>query len=171
MQPDSTDFWDATPSGDVVLTRNVSRNQWFSGAFTYGLPKGDSALSGLHRHYLEAGKLLGTSLTPETLWELSPWSWAVDWFSNTGDVISNLSDWALYGLVMQYGYIMEHTIVSDTYTTTPTGIKGVKSSTPLTFVTETKTRKRANPFGFGVAWNGLNPIQLGILAALGITRS
>jgi len=122
------------------------------------------------RHALEAKKLLGISLTPETLWNLAPWSWTVDWFSNAGDVISNVSDWATDGLVMRYGYLMEHSIVKDTYLMNGTGSKSVPSCPPLQLVTETKLRKRANPFGFGLTWNGLSAVQLAILGALGISR-
>jgi len=123
------------------------------------------------RYALEAKKLLGLSLTPETLWNIAPWSWAVDWFSNTGDVISNLSDWASDGLVMHYGYMMEKTIVKDTYNITPSGIQAFPSVPNLTLVTETKQRIRANPFGFGLSFDGLSTIQKAILAALGISRS
>jgi len=34
-----------------------------------------------------------------------------------------------------------------------------------------KSRFPANPFGFGVGWEGLSPTQLAITAALGITRA
>jgi hypothetical protein len=119
-----------------------------------------------------AKKILGLSLTPDIVWNLTPWSWAVDWFSNTGDVISNLTDWATDGLVLRYGYVMEHTITSDTYTYSGnTGlIDGNVRVPPLTLVTETKIRRRANPFGFGITWDGLSPRQLAITAALGLTR-
>jgi len=124
------------------------------------------------RYALEARKLTGLSLDPDTLWNLAPWSWAVDWFSNTGDVISNLTDRGLYGLVMRYGYVMEHTITTDTYTlvqpSSPTAKKMLGS--PLRVITETKQRRGANPYGFGVSWDGLSPFQGSILAALGISR-
>lgn len=31
---------------------------------------------------------LGLNLSPSTAWNLIPWSWLVDWFANTGDLIS-----------------------------------------------------------------------------------
>jgi len=159
------------PYGDLVRTRETVQRRWFSGAFTYHLPSGYDSRNGMARFALEADKLLGISLTPETLWNLAPWSWAVDWFSSTGDVISNLSDWATYGLVMRYGYMMEHTIVKDTYTLSESGLidRGLKAS-PVSFVNETKIRRKANPFGFGLTWAGLSPFQLSIAAALGLSR-
>jgi hypothetical protein len=171
LQPGYSSFYAGAPAGVVLRRRETLRNQWFSGCFTYHMPTGGNARSAMGRYALEAKKLLGISLTPDTLWNLAPWSWTVDWFSNTGDVVSNLSDWATDGLVMRYGYLMEHTIVKDTYHMYGTGSKSVPSCPPLVLVTETKLRKRANPFGFGLTWNGLSAVQLAILGALGISRS
>jgi hypothetical protein len=163
---------DPTNFGDVIRTRETVRHQWFSGAFTYYLPSGYNSRKKMERYALLANRILGVSLTPDVLWNLAPWSWAVDWFTNTGDVVSNLSDWAEHGLVMRYGYLMEHTIVTDAYAITKGGHVGLTGGVAnLTLVTETKVRKRANPFGFGVSWEGLSPYQVSIAAALGLSRS
>jgi hypothetical protein len=118
-------------------------------------------------------KRIGADLSPETLWNLTPWSWAVDWFSNAGDVISNVDSFQIDGQVMAWGYIMEHTVHRVTYTykggTNVDGSPLVVS--PVTLVTETKVRRRANPYGFGVSWNDLSPFQISILTALGISRA
>lgn len=166
---DDSTFYIGNPA-DTVRTIETVRRQWFSGAFTYGLPSGYDSRNALDRYALMADKVYGTSLTPEVLWELAPWSWAVDWFSNTGDVISNISDWSADGLVMVYGYMMEHTIHKHTYTQSFSGYNGNPAVSPVTMVTETKVRKRANPFGFGLTWDGLSPLQAAIAAAIGLTR-
>ncbi len=153
----------------IVRVREKTQKRWFSGAFTYHLDR--NVLNGMDRFARKADLLFGTTLTPEVLWNIGPWSWAVDWFANTGDVISNLSSVAKYGLVMPYGYMMETTIVKDTYTLRENPLKQAITIRPLTFVTITKKRVRAHPFGFGVTWEGLSPLQLAILAALGISRS
>jgi hypothetical protein len=116
---------------------------------------------------------IGLSPTPDTIWNLAPWSWAIDWFSNTGDVISNVTDFATQGLVMHYGYVMEHSIVERTYYQPISGYlidRKPVAAGPLSLVTETKVRRQANPFGFGVSWEGLSTFQASILAALGISR-
>jgi len=76
------------------------------------------------------------------------------------------------GLVMKYGYIMEHTLVRDTYYFWgPTGYKSRNvHPMPITFVTETKVRRRATPYGFGLTFGGFTTLQKSILAALGISR-
>lgn len=151
--------------------RHVLRKVWFSGAFTYYVPP-EVLEAGLSGKSAEINAILGTEFTPETAWNLAPWSWAVDWFSNTGDVISNLNDFLSQSLVMHYGYLMVHTIVTDTYNygPLPPFEDGRPNISSVQLVTETKQRRKANPFGFGVSWEGLDPFQLSIIAALGISR-
>jgi len=159
---------------DVYRTRKTVRSTWFSGAFTYHLPKGYNSRKAMDRAGTEAKRVFGLELTPEVLWNLTPWSWAIDWVTNAGDVLANVSAWEQYGLVMKYGYVMETTTVTDTYMAVQTA-PGSDGRTlycePMHMVTVTKKRRRANPFGFGVSWDGLSALQQAILAALGLSRS
>jgi len=164
-----------TPSerGEVSVVREFTQKRWFSGAFTYYLPSWYDARSEMSRKALLAKEVLGVDLDIESIWNLTPWSWAVDWFSNAGDIVSNINSMLEDGLIMRYGYMMEHSIVKDTYTRMHPnvfiGSGGFDSS--ITLVTETKIRRRANPFGFGLTWDGLSSFQKSILAALGISRT
>lgn len=163
------------PSGaftELVLEEKTSKKQWFSGAFTYHLPTGYHSRNALAELAGKAEILLGIAPTPETIWNLTPWSWAADWFSNTGDVISNVSDWATNGLIMHHGYMMETTITKYTYSLSNSGLdpKFGQTVPPLVLVRETKKRVPANPFGFGVKWESLSDFQTSILVALGISR-
>jgi hypothetical protein len=162
----------STQLGELQVTRVVTQKRWFSGAFTYYLPSWYDARSEMSRNALLAKEILGVDLDLETLWNLAPWSWAVDWFSNAGDVISNINSMVEDGLIMRYGYMMEHTIVKDTYTRKYRNHfrgGGILDS-HVTLVTETKIRRRANPFGFGLTWSGLSTFQKSIIAALGISK-
>jgi hypothetical protein len=119
-----------------------------------------------------ANQLLGSRITPETLWNLTPWSWLVDWVFNIGDVLSNLSAFSNDGLVMRRGYVMRHENLTHDYTLT--GIRFMNGYNPgmiyQRFSTETKIRRSASPYGFSASWPDFSPRQLAILAALGITR-
>lgn len=158
--------------GRVIRMSTQDTRRWFSGAFTYYLPSGYNTRNEMHRRALMIKKILGLELTPEALWNLAPWTWAADWFFNAGSVLSNLTDWQSDGLVLKYGYIMEHTRATNEYVFTgPTGFNGSAQPSILRLVSETKQRKKATPFGFGLTWNGFTPRQLAIAAALGITRS
>jgi hypothetical protein len=153
------------------LEREITRKIWFKGAFTYFLPTGYESRNRVDRAALFASEILGLEITPETIWNLTPWSWAADWVSNIGDVMSNVSDFASDGLVLRYGYLMENTIIKDTYTVTGTDLHRYGPTTiQNTFITEVKKRRRATPFGFGLDEGSFTPRQTAIIAALGISR-
>lgn len=159
------------PPGTTTRHIIVEKRQWFSGAFTYYLPDSDE-LGGLARFAAEADKLFGVAPDIADLWNLIPWSWLVDWFVNVGPVLSNLVNYAKYGLVMPYGYMMEESIVKYQYTFSPSSSSSFPvKGTQLEIVDHTKQRVQASPFGFGVTWDGFSPGQVAILAALGLSRS
>jgi len=165
-------FDSSLPLGKVYKITKSWRQVWFSGAFTYHLPTGYHSRNKLVELAGKADALLGLDITPEVLWNLAPWSWAVDWFSNAGDVIANLSAWATDGLVMKYGYIMEHSFISDLYYMDGNGQYQTRSAyvSPVVAWVETKRRLPATPFGFGLNWGGLSLRQKAIAAALGLTH-
>jgi len=172
LVPFDAGYFATSGSRDLVRVRKTERRQWFSGAFTYYLPTGYDSRKEMASIASIAGRMLSLDLTPENIWNLAPWSWAVDWFSNAGDVLSNVNSFLNGSSVMRYGYLMEHTIITDTYSMrVPWTLKSAgRTDGHLRLITETKVRRRANPFGFGVSWEGLSPRQLAIAAALGITR-
>jgi hypothetical protein len=154
--------------GRIRITDQYFRRTWFSGAFTYHLPsdwykQGSSS---------KMDKLLGTKVTPEVVWNVTPWSWFADWFANTGDVISNLTDMASDGLVLRYGYVMEHERHVRTISYEGAHPYNTEATPqPLIFVNETKRRLASSPYGFGLTFEGFSSRQKAILAALGITKS
>jgi hypothetical protein len=156
-----------------TVSKETRTNLWFSGAFKYHVPVGDDFMNRLLRYESLTNHLFGTRITPELVWELAPWSWAVDWFTNVGDVIHNISLLGVDGLVMQYGYIMRHMRVMERHSgkveiDQPPG----KRFYPLTLElgSEWKQRLRADPYGFGIDDTTLSKAQLAILAALGLSR-
>jgi len=164
------------PVYETLLDQTVERECWFSGAFTYHMPRGYDNHVYSDRRRLMA-KLFGAEPDLNTLWNLAPWSWAVDWFSDVGSLVKNLQSKINYGTVMQYGYVMEKTTVTSTFSAGKL-LNGPSVSiprpypavSPVVIRVTTKKRIQANPFGFGVTWEGLSPTQLAIAAALGITR-
>lgn len=163
-----------------VVRVEHTRRRWFEGCFTYGGPSGVDSFGRAIEFGRNADALYGTNLTPNVLWDLTPWSWAVDWFSNAGDLINNLTAFSNAGLVMRYGYMMEEftSIRRTDYGDFPFAVEAkpfqyspsYQGSCSAGVITRTRARKRANPFGFGIGWEGLSPTQLAITAAIGITR-
>jgi hypothetical protein len=149
---------------------------WFSGAYSYVMPRPPTNfVDNLDKWDAEANKLFGTRLTPATVWNLAPWSWAADWFSNTGDVLHNISAFGSDSLVLKYGYIMRKTremqqSIWQGYVNTPTGANQFVTAREA-FGHETRVRLRATPYGFGIDMGSFTPRQIAISAAVGITQA
>lgn len=157
-------------NGDMKKVVTASKETWFSGGFTYHLPK-----SGWRRKLRELDYLYGLQPGADTFYNLISYSWFADWFINLGDVLKNLNAFSLDGLVMPYGYVMCHQVRQVSYTF-PTAFRvGGNGWVPAvlsdTITYETKQRRPANPFGFGLTNEDLSSRQLAILAALGISRA
>lgn len=58
------------------------------GSVVWTIPKGNIPPKGSPEEKYLANRLAnGIDITPRTLWELMPWTWMIDWFSNIGDFI------------------------------------------------------------------------------------
>lgn len=163
--------------GSVVKsTTRTYKRVWWSGAWQYWIP--DPYDVGWTRKAKLA--LAGALPTPELVWEVLPWSWLVDYFFNAGDVFAGLSSGAV-DPILRYSYVMEHTRTTTEHTCeswwTGANQPGVAiwPGGSFTFYSrseiETKVRTGGgNPFGLGVKLSSLSGSQLGILAALGVSR-
>lgn len=159
------------------LSETIERDVWFDGAFRYYLPdrKSNSALDELYRFAAYANKVYGISPTPDALWNVIPWTWAADWVTNLGSVVSNLSDSLVNGLVLEYGYVCERIRRCRAYEADfgwRETLNGPTRPVHLQLFQNVQilNRVQATPYGFGVTWDGFSPSQLAILASLGITR-
>jgi hypothetical protein len=156
----------------------VSADWRFTARFHRGARPNDT-----ERGYIDrATQLLGLEFTPDMLWQLTPWTWLLDWASNIGAVAQNLStlDWS--NVLLDYAYLTfcVRTETSVGMELLPSWVVGsgnnsyeITPSLPYfsqKFSSVEKVREQASPFGFSVSWDALSAYQLSILAALGITR-
>jgi hypothetical protein len=156
----------------LVRRETITRRRWFSGAFTYHADVDPDVMRTWKGHLQRLQKLYGVKITPDVIWNLAPWSWAVDWFSNTGDVITNISRFASDELVMPYGYMMETSVLKVEYDMLDVTPKGYHiPHLTQTFTNTVKVRRQATPYGFGVDLSDLTGRQLAIIAALGLSRA
>lgn len=164
-------------SAPATVLRSRSRDISFSGCFTYKLPTESSIFDKLSLFEAKANVLLGTRITPATLWELAPWSWLVDWKLNLGTILGNASALSSDGLLLRYGYLMVHTkdtaiVKPDRVLLGPANLGNYPYQPPtLRVISERKERFAASPFGFGLTPGDFSPAQIAILTALGISRS
>jgi hypothetical protein len=159
-------------AADVFRQDTLSQRTWFSGAYTYYLNGGSSAIDKLVQDEDKINKVLGTRLTPDIIWEITPWTWLFDWVINLGDSITNFSRFQSDSLVLRYGYLMRETIATRIYTMGPCYLKRGGTITPKrTFKVTQKERLRATPYGFGLNPDAFSASQVATLIALGFTRS
>lgn len=157
-----------------TVTTRTNINEWYSNAYQYYIP--DVGTSQWTRRAKLA--LFGAIPNPELIWEVTPWSWLIDWFSNVGDVVSNLTQNAAENLTVPYSYTMRHVLVTsqaqcDSYhTASPAGWWPERDCTfTSTRTSESKLRGvSGSPFQFGLSDGSLTASQAGILAALGASR-
>jgi len=126
----------------------------------------------------DLNRVFGLEITPSLIWELTPWSWLIDWFFNVGSVIENLTTFGLTNTLLNYAYSTVRREASclidiDPYRRVSTTGSGVREFSGTNFVTRTdqKIRRVASPFGFGVSLDQLSSGQWAILVALGLARS
>lgn len=164
-----SDAFSLTLPGMLTAQRVRETKTWFSGCYTYFLsPETRGRFADVAN---KCRFLLSCELTPEVLWELTPWSWAVDYFSNVGDVMANISAFSQDSLMLRYGYVMHRVTDIDTYTWIGPIPGYGQVSTYASYGTIRKTRRKATPYGFGLDLNGLTTAQWAILVALGIARA
>jgi hypothetical protein len=157
---------------------NETRSTWFKGSFTYVLPELPGYPERLEKYLIETDRLLGLTFDASSAWQISPWSWLIDWFIDIGtqmDIMSvNFDD----NLVLNYGYAMQEikrSVVAEVNYDKSTdkarkacSLDFVKTS----LVSSQKRRIRANPYGFVLQTDGefWSAYRLAVLGALGLSR-
>lgn len=165
----------ALPTGFYASQPRLYKTQtdetlvWFRGAFRYYIePK---KFRSKWWNFNTKRLIYGLTLNAETAWNLLPWSWMADWFTNIGDNIASMdSGWADH-LTAKYAYIMGTRRRTVTQHASVDFVDGQKLRLRSDTVYESKQRVHASPYGFGVTLDSLNPMRLAILAALGMSRT
>jgi hypothetical protein len=161
---------DAIASGERVESQYYTGSfdkVWFEGRFRYYIPSLGLEDNNYHK-IINRVQLYGLRLSPTLLWKITPWTWLADWYSNAGDVISNAED-NYFGLASLYACTMRnkgiHVVNNSTIY-----LKGGPVQCTWSQEIETKSRWGGEPFGLGFDWDHWDPMQIAILASLGITR-
>jgi hypothetical protein len=158
-----------TTEGNVWCTQTTvgemwGQIKWFTGHNT--------SLPSTYRDLLS--DMLGLhprNLIP-TLWEIMPWSWMIDYFSNVGDIVNSIANGSLQYTVR--GNIMRRTILTVVHPTDS------RKDLPLydwqlkagVFTRVNKVRHiRTGTPGLTVFDSILGPNQLSILGSLGVVKA
>ncbi len=175
MGPDDLDFHELSGTCHYKYTKTVTSTTWNCGTFRYYVPDIGSV------RFAERARrvLAGADFTPSFLYQVMPWSWLIDWFSNVGKILSNATKNAVDDESLTNAYSMKtikvvHKVVistqwdhlHSTLVDVPAGSDKVEYSRAEI----TKLRHQSSPFGFGIPSSSFTARQWAILAALAVSR-
>lgn len=164
----ATPIYRPGPTGSHSIDVKKTSNVWFVASFRYWVPW--ETMETPEWKARAVAELFGVFPNPAILWELTPFSWLVDWVANVGDVISNITPGLADNLVARYCFIMKHVSVQGTVTSW-CNLKDATLHDSWSYTMEWKTRNAGSRFGFGLTESDFSLRQWSILAALGIQRS
>lgn len=160
-----------------TVTSYAQEDVWYSASYRYWVPD----IGSVQWTQRATTALFGAAPTPDVLYALLPWSWLNDWFSNVRSVVNNtFAPNAVHNLTTNYAYTMRHTVewtecASHVVHPGSSGFHNIPAMDHIfrsTYKVETKARLGGeNPYGLDYRLPDLSLYQLGILSALGISRS
>lgn len=163
--PLSETYW--TVFDEVTTSIKASgRFRYYRPEFDATKPDYSSALNNVARQM----SLYGVRVSPSNIYKATPWTWAIDWFSNVGDYVDRANDYLVDSITAQYLYLMQHQTIRRVFMQVLPFNTG---TVVLRFerLIDTKQRTEASsPYGFSLSWDQLTPRQVAIAGALGISR-
>lgn len=170
-----TQCYDYGPESHVRTERRTTDRTWAEGRFRYFLPPGPRDVE-WKKSMLR--RIMGGRLTPDVLYNIMPWTWLIDYFTDLGQFMKAISPGVADSLICDYCYLMRHKEWTETTEARMRyGVRRVNGKTfggVLTSTLETKRtlkmRTYASPFGFGIKAESLSPKQVAIMGALGLSR-
>jgi hypothetical protein len=171
-----------TGSGRVLASisavkRTVIREDYHWSSRYTGLAKASRRANDFSDRALDVVQRLGLVDDPTLLWDLTPYSWLVDWFTTMGDSLTNAATYS----PIRGKYSVDYAYLTTRYTTSSQA-DAIRLSTGLPkcdvvlseghsmYSSVTTWRDRATPFGFGTQMGSLSGSQFAILVALGLAQ-
>lgn len=157
-------------SWDTITSRS-----WWSGCYDYHVAESNGFLGRMESYGQKARYLLGGGLDASTVWQLTPWSWLVDWHGDIGGFISDHELMAEDNMVLRYAYVMHEAHAERMYANSfpmYTGDGSIEVGTVTqSYYRNSKQRVRGGPYGFNLAVENYTSRQWGIIGALGLSKS
>jgi hypothetical protein len=148
---------------------------WCEGSFKYYRPEFDTGMSDFNSTWNSINRdlmIYGLRVSPQHIYQATPWTWLADWFTNAGSVVQRANDWGLDSMAARYMYLMRHQLRTVVLRQFVRFYDGTSKTLEWHRVLESKQRMGASsPYGLGLSWESLSARQLGILVSLGITRT
>lgn len=144
--------------------------------FEYFVGDPDKALSRMDMYKAQAEKLLGGGASASVAYELTPWSWMIDWFSDIGGLLRYQEQVTRYGTVARRSGFTISDSLAGTYrrASRPNAQslgQGIVTPTTATWSMTRSHRVPGSPYSMDVSWDGFSAFQWSILGALGLSKS
>jgi len=148
----------------------VEEKVWAEGQFVYFLPPGPQTVE-----YKKAllRRLYGWRPTPSVIYNLMPWSFLLDYFTNLGEIAKVASAGVEDRLYANYFYVMSERVSHSrrqcwAWLNTEGGAEKVETTVHEYGIS--KRRVQGHQFGLKLKQSELSASQVGILGALGLSR-
>lgn len=120
---------------------------------------------------LQIATLYGVRVNPSNIYKATPWTWAIDWISNTGDLIDHANDVAIDSVASKYVFLMQHEVTKRIFVQT-IPFHDSRLSFEFVRIIDTKQREEGHsPYGFSLDVSNLTARQFAIAGALGLSRT
>jgi hypothetical protein len=168
-------YWLENYGGYWTCIDEMTHSARFAGQYERFVPINDSFFRASTDYARRANKLLGTEITPSVVYQITPWSWLLDWFGNFNVFMTNVSYLNGNDTILRYGYVTH--LIEATRTWTRQGplrtgdSRDIVNTVVLKHHVRVMRRVKASPYGFGINLPDMSPLRWAILAALGKTRA
>jgi len=156
--------------GECVDRVEVEEKVWAEGQFVYFLPPGPQTVE--YKNAL-LRRLYGWQPTPSVIYNLMPWTFLLDYFTNLGEIAKCASNGVEDRLYANYFYVMSKRVAhsrrqSWAKLNAAGGVTRVETTVHETCTS--KRRVQGHQFGLKLKESDLSASQVGILGALGLSR-
>jgi hypothetical protein len=159
--------------GTQGWTDERTTKTWAVGQFRYLLPPGPRT-DGWKAYMLR--QIMGSRVTPSVVYNLIPYSWLVDYFTDLGKFVDAVSPGLAEVLTCDYAYVMRRVLIrrhyyaSEVYVANKANTAHKRAHSHLFILDDVRMRVKATPFGFGLKESDLSLKQASLLGALGLSR-
>lgn len=148
---------------------------FFNGSFTYYIPAIAGFETKVSEYMASMNKLYHLQPSALAVYNLTPWSWLLDWCYDVSSLLRTAEVTQDDNLVVNYGYVTRlgiRTLRQSTLVSATSGLSAGPSTVHTIRRSFRMVRLRANPYGFVSPLSSeITPMRVAILAALGISRS
>lgn len=148
---------------------NIRRVQRMFSTFEYFVGDPDGYTTRMDDYLSKAKKVLGGGATLPVAYQLTPFSWMLDWFYDIGGLLSYQQDVADNGIVqIRGGYVIEDQYHGSVGMFSRPGF--YSGGGTMLYTERVQTRSAGSPYSMSPTWS-MDPYKWAIVGALGLLKA